>query len=226
MACPLPSVLVMTTTASPAAGGHLRRAAAPALLLNILAPLAAYELLTALGSSQLVALAVGSVFPAAGIAATALRTRRVDGTALVSLSAIVVGLAGGLLFHSAWFLLVQGAFLTGTIGVVFLASLAASRPLVFVIGRQLAAAAERPAFEGLWASPGHRAGMRRMTAIWGAALVVHAACVIALSFVLTPGAVMVASPLLAVVLIGPVGVWTVRRRAARMRSLDPAGRPS
>jgi len=189
----------------------LSRVAGPEILLGAVAPFATYQLATGLGASELSALAWGSVFPLAGIALGYARRRRFDAISATSLAAIAVGLLGALLLHSARFLLVKDSLVSATIGLVFLGSLLAARPLVFVIGR--ARYPERAAvFDARWAEPAFRRELRLMTAVWGGALLAEAATRFGLSLLIPPGALLAVSPLLTVVFLGAVGLWTVRRR--------------
>ena len=71
----------------------LRHAANPTLVFGIVAPFAVYELLHG-RTSEVTALAVGAVFPAAATLWTLVRTRRPDPIALLTLGGIVLGLVG------------------------------------------------------------------------------------------------------------------------------------
>ncbi len=184
----------------------------PGILLGVVAPFVVYQVATGLGASDLAALAWGAVFPLVGIAFGFARTRRIDAISAISLASIIVGLGGGLLLHSAEFLLVKDSLVTATIGLTFLGSLLASRPLIFTIGR--AQAPEKAeVFDRRWAEPAFRHALRRMTAVWGTALLVEATVRVVLSLLIPPGALLLASPLLAAAVIGPVAIWTARRRA-------------
>lgn len=198
----------------------LRHAANPTLLCGIVAPFAVYELLSGY-TSEVTALAVGALFPAGATLWTLVRTRRPDPIALMTLAGILVGLVGALLFASPLFLLLKESAVTGAIGLVFLGSLLAARPLTYVLGRSMMAttADERAAYATTWETPAVRAGHRRMTLQWGAALLADAALRTVLVFVLTPGTLLAISPLIAAATIGPVAIVTLRRRrraAARM----------
>jgi hypothetical protein len=192
-------------------GTVLSRIGSPEILLGAVAPFVTYQVATGLGASELSALAWGAVFPLAGIALGYARRRRFDVISAISLAAIAVGLGGALLLHSARFLLVKDSLVSATIGLAFLGSLLAARPLVFVIGR--AQSPGRAAvFDARWAEPAFRRELRLMTAVWGGVLLAEAATRVALSLVIPPGALLAISPLLAVVFLGSVGLWTVRRR--------------
>jgi intracellular septation protein A len=208
-----------TTPAGPAAKARalLKQ---PGILLGVAAPIVVYQVATTLGASDLTALAWGAVFPLAGIAVGFARTRRLDAVSAISLISIVVGLGGGLLLHSTEFLLVKDSLVTATIGLAFLGSLLAARPLIFTIGR--AQAPERAdVFDRRWAEPAFRHALRRMTSVWGIALLAEATARVILSLLLAPGVFLLVSPLLAAAVIGPVAIWTMRSRA-RMR--PPADR--
>ncbi len=182
------------------------------VLLGVVAPFAVYQVATSFGASDLAALAWGAVFPLIGIALGFARTRKLDAISAISLASIVVGLAGGLLLHSAEFLLVKDSLVTGTIGLVFLGSLLAERPLIFTIGRSQAPG-RADVFDRRWAEPAFRHALRRMTAIWGITLLAEATARVVLSLLVPPAVLLLVSPLLAAAVIGPVAIWTMRRRA-------------
>ena len=208
---PAPSVVDMPATTSTATSGAvLSRIGSPEILLGAVAPFVSYQVATWLGASELAALSWGAVFPLAGIALGFAR-RRFDVISATSLAAIVVGLGGALLLHSARFLLVKDSLVSATIGLAFLGSLLAARPLIFVIGRSRSP--ERAAvFDARWADPAFRRALRVMTAVWGGVLLAEAATRVALSLAIAPGALLAVSPLLTLVFLGAVGLWTVRRR--------------
>jgi intracellular septation protein A len=226
---PSPADPTTTTaaTATPLAVSPAAKARAllkqPGILLGVAAPFVVYQVATTLGVSDLAALAWGAVFPLAGIAVGLARTRRLDAISAISLISIVVGLVGGLVLHSAEFLLVKDSLVTATIGLAFLGSLLASRPLIFTIGR--AQAPERTdVFDRRWAEPAFRHALRSMTAVWGVTLLAEASARISLSLLIPHGVLLLVSPLLAAVFIGPVAIWTMRRRA-RLRSAAADRRP-
>ena len=170
----------MNATVRPLRATARAQLAGPGILLGVVAPFVVYQVATALGTSELTALAWGAVFPLAGIVVGLARRRRLDAISAISLVSIVVGLAGGLLLHSAQFLLVKDSLVTATIGLAFLGSLLAARPLIFVIGRAQSPG-KAAVFDARWAEPAFRRAIRRMTAVWGAALLGEAAARVVLS---------------------------------------------
>lgn len=193
--------------------GRVLRHLAPTLLFGLIAPIVAYDLLRG-HTSDVTALSVGAVFPAAATLWTLARTRRPDPVALLTLLGIVLGLAGALAFDDAVFLLLKESVVTGAFGLVFLGSLLAARPVTFALGRTMMATtpAEREAYDAIWDHPRVRAGHRRTTAEWGAAFLLDAGLRAVLAFVLAPGTLLVVSPLLAAAVLGPVALATLRRR--------------
>jgi hypothetical protein len=209
--------------ATPAQSGArrlLRHVVNPTVLLGVVAPIVAYDVLSG-HTSDVTALSIGAAFPAAATLWTLVRTRRPDPAALMTLTGIALGLVGALVFDSSLFLLLKDSAITGGFGVVFLGSLLAARPITFALGRTMIATtpAEREAYDATWDNPAVRAGHRRTTAQWGAAFLLDAGLRAVLAFVLAPGTLLVVSPLLAAAVLGPVALVTVRRRrraAARM----------
>ncbi len=204
-----------------AARRGLPRHLLPILTLDVAAPFACYQILTGNGVSELTALAVGSLFPLAGLLAGAVRARRLDAVAAITLTGTMVGLAGGLVLHSAQFLLVKDSIVTAGVGLAFLGSAWAGRPLIHLFARQMAAdAAARERVERLWAvEPGYRSLVSRMSVVWGTGLVLEACVRVGLSFLVAPAVLLVLSPVLAAVAFGGLGLWTHRRRAAARATL-------
>lgn len=197
-------------TASTTPTGLLRRVLHPTLLLNAVAPYAAYQVLTAHGVSEVAALSIASVFPLAALIREAVRARRLELIGLLSVASIAVGLLSGLVSHDPHVLLVKDSLVTGVLGLGFLGSLLAPRPLVFIFARQFSAAAE---LEQRWVhSAQFRARVRQMTVVWGIALLGEATLRVVLAFLISPATLLAISPLLAAAVIGPVAGWTYYRR--------------
>jgi hypothetical protein len=203
------------------------RHAAPTLVLGVIAPIVTYDLLSG-HTSDVTALSVGAAFPAAATLWSLARTRRADPVALMTLAGIVLGLVGALLFDSSMFLLLRESVVTGAFGLVFLGSLLAARPVTFAVARATMATtpAERSEFDAGWERPLVQAAHRRTTLEWGVAFLVEAAGRAVLAFVLTPGTLLLVSPLLTAAVLGPVALATVRRRrraVARLAAARAAG---
>jgi hypothetical protein len=145
------------------------------IAVNAVAPYATYLLLRHFGIETVHALAAGSVFPIAGIIAGFVRERRVQALGMIVLAATVASIAGALYLTSPFLVLAKGSLITGTVGLVFAASLFARRPLVFYLATMSADPDLRHEAEEQWQTmPVYRSLMRRITAVWAAALLIEA----------------------------------------------------
>jgi hypothetical protein len=113
---------------------------------------------------------------------------------------------------------------TGAFGAIFLGSLATARPLIFRLNQDLAAGdpAAQAANEALWELPAARHSFRLMTLVWGLGLVLEALARLVAVLTLPLATSAALSPVLAVVAIGGLLLWTVlyakARRAAAARA--------
>jgi len=212
--------------ASATKGTNVQPSAAPTLgsilpwrtlVLNIVAPLVTYQLATSHGATETQALLLAAVFPLASIAFGAVRTRALDPIGAISLVAIVLSGVATLFFSDPRILLAKDSLVTATIGLAFLASLLAPRPLIFILGRRFAATdpARSQRFDDLWQSPRARASLRLTTLVWGAGLLAEALIRAACALLLPAQVVLAISPLLSIGTIALLGLWTFRRYRGR-----------
>jgi hypothetical protein len=187
------------------------------LVLNIVAPLITYQLATSHGVDQTGALLLAAVFPFATIVIGAIRTRALDPIGALSLVAIVLSVAATLLFSDPRILLAKESLVTAAVGLAFLGSLLAPRPLIFVLGRRFAAAdpARLQRFDDLWENPRARANVRLATIVWGVGLLTEAMARAACAVLLPAQVVLAISPLLAIGTLALLGLWTFRRYRGR-----------
>ena len=206
-------------TATPASRPTARPAAATSpraviidLLLNVAAPYGAYAVLKSHGNSEVAALVWSASVPAAvAIASLAIR-RRINGLSLLVLAATAASLSATVLSGSAWFALIQPSFVTGLLALVFLASLALERPILFYLARDTTCptAEEARAFEDNWQRPNFRTAMRRLTLVWAAFLGGEALLRVALAAIWPDETVIAASQLLWIVLPILLVRWSVK----------------
>jgi hypothetical protein len=227
------SALELFDTDSQPGQGMSLRTQLPSLLVNAVAPVVAYQVLTNLGVSSMLALASSAIFPVLGTGWSFARTRRPDIIGVVSLTFILVGVAASLVSGDPWFVLVKDSLMTGLLGLLCLGSLVlVPRPLMFYFGRQFSSGgdpARAAAFDSMWQSPRFRAAIRLMTIVWGVGYVTEALVRVGLSFFLSIPLFLVISPLLAFgVTIGLIS-WTltyartrIRRRAAELSATGGA----
>lgn len=149
-----------------------------------------------------------------------MRFRRLGPLGLLVLGTIIVGVAGSLVSGDPVFALVKESFVTAALAAAFLGSLAAPRPLIFVLGRHFATGndpAQVARWEARWQLPAFRAVMRRMTMVWGFGYLLDAGARAIIAVYLAPQIAVVASPLLAVGVTIALILWTswYARLAAR-----------
>jgi hypothetical protein len=193
------------------------------LFVNVALPLIVVQLLLHYGTSAVTALAVAAVFPFAEGVRGLVRSRRFDPLAVLSLIAIVAGLATSAVSGNPAFALAKDSLFTGVFGVVFLGSLAAPRPIIFQLGRQYTAGndpAAIAAWDARWERPLFRRTIRLMTGVWGGALLLEAFLRVIAAFTLTVATASLVSHLLQIIVIVGLILWTngyiriVRRRVA------------
>jgi hypothetical protein len=158
--------------------GVALRAVVPVLVRDVVLPYALYYFLHRRGMANVPALAAGGAVNVFFTIVGLIRTRRVQLLGLIVLATFVLGIAASFLTGDARFALAKDSVLTGGVGIVFLLSLLAARPVMYLMIRQMltegdpARAAE---LDRRWdSSPGFRSRQRLMTGVWGAGLLADA----------------------------------------------------
>jgi hypothetical protein len=159
-----------------------------AVIVDMVAPIAAYYGIRAAGGSLWLALAAGGVLPVISTLAALLGGKRIDPAGLVMVAALTVSAALSVVTGSPRALLVRDGLVTaGWAGYMYL-SLLASRPVTFTVTRPLLEGRRvfdysfgrwaRPAdvsWDELWDRlPSFRRIWRVCTVIWGTALLADA----------------------------------------------------
>ena len=192
--------------------------------LSLVIPLIVIQVLLHLGAAPLIAIAAATVFPLGEMIYEAVTVKRIGLIAIVSLAGIVTGFGLAFATGNAVFALLKDSLLTTVFGLLFLGSLATSRPLIYRLNLDLAGndAAARAAAEALWERPAAQRTFRLITLVWGCGLVLEAAARVVAALTLPLATATSLSPIIAVVCIGGILVWTVRyaraRQAAAARS--------
>jgi len=159
------------------------------LLVDLVLPTALYYGLRADGVDQVAALLIAGAPPALRVGLVFARTRQIDTMGAVVLAALALTTLSSLVTGDPRTLLVRNAILGVPFGLWMLASLFASRPLTYELAKGLLPGKER-AFEQEWiARPGLRRVWRRLTVLWGCALLTHAAASVAMAATLAVDAV-------------------------------------
>jgi intracellular septation protein A len=188
--------------------------------VSILAPIATYQIAVSNGFTELQALLLTSVIPLANAAWILFRRRKLDPLNSTLLAAIVVGGAISVLVNDPRVLLVKDSIVTGAIGLAFLVTLLTSRPLLVSFASALSG--DDP--ERLQ-TPLVRPIIRRLSVVWGLALLAEAVVRVALSFILVPTQLMAVSPVLAIGVFGGLAVWTLRERRLARVAIQAASAP-
>jgi hypothetical protein len=179
--------------------GHPMRA----LVVDMVAPIAAFYGIRAAGGSLWLALAAGAVLPVISTLAGLLADRRIDVAGLVMVAALTASAVFSLITGSPRALLARDGLVTaGWAGYMYL-SMLASRPVTFTVTRPLLEG--RRVFDysfGRWAKPADvswdelwdrlpsfRRIWRVCTVIWGTALLADAVIRVVVAYELPVGAV-------------------------------------
>lgn len=142
----------------------------PTLIVDGLCPFLTYELLRKYsGVSEVMALGLGAIFPAAKGLIDVTRRKHVDIIGAIVLVGIVVSIVSLTVSASPRLFLIRESFVTGALGLLALTSFAWKRPMLFYVGRQFSTGNDPVAlarFNGLWAHPEARHVFRVQTAVW------------------------------------------------------------
>jgi hypothetical protein len=193
------------------------------LAINVGLPFVIVQVLLRRGTPPVTALAIAAIIPFADGLVGLVRQRRFDPIAVLSLLAIIVGIGTSGLSGNPAFAVAKESLFTGVFGIVFLASLWAKRPMIFTLGKQFSTGGDPAAiaaWNARWENPGFRRVIRLITVVWGGAFLVEAVARVIVAFTLPVSLSTVVSPLLGVVVIAGLIVWTtayirdIRRRLA------------
>lgn len=180
-------------------------------VLDIAAPIVIYDVATDAGVGEVPALLLGAIGPVLSSVLSVAFRRRVDEFSVFIITVIVIGALTSLLFDDPRLLLLKESALTGLIGLVFLGSLLARRPVMFYFGRRFATNGdpERLAWwEGLWQFEGFRRTQRGMTVMWGLGLLGEAVLRGVLTFLLPVATMVVVNAVVPAVVITALVVAT------------------
>jgi len=177
------------------------------LLWDVGVPLVGYYVLHALGASDWVALLVATVAAGLRLVWVAVRTREVTWFAAVMLAVFGLGLALAFVGGDARFLLIKDSFGTALVGLVFLASLFAGKPLTLSAFQTSQPHRAREMEEYYRTLPPVRRTFRVSAVVWGVGLLLEATVRIPLVYLL-PIDVMVglSTAMMVTVLVG-LAIW-------------------
>ncbi|TPW31770.1 hypothetical protein FJU08_08500 [Martelella alba] len=190
------------------------------IIFGALLPYLTFVLGQHFGLSIVHALALGSLFPIATIMVSYFVSRRIAAVSIITLSATLASLAGSLWFNSAYLALLKNSLITGLIGLVFLGSLFAPRPLIFFLAAE-GNREKQEKYEGFWQTrPGFRRTMREMTGIWAAALLGEAILRAVLIPLLPINIFLVVSEVMWIAVFAGMMTWSIRYGKRRSKQLE------
>lgn len=186
---------------------------APGVIGGAVIPLAVYYSVRHHVHGDATALMIAGAPAAAWVTFEWARKRRLDPIGCITLFGFVAGVAASfLLGGSAFVLKVRDSAFTCLFGLVCLASLTRSKPLMFFVGRALSAG-DNPekvqAYEDLWTMPTAPRTFRVITVVWGFGLLAEGSARVVLAALLPTGTFLAVSPVLAAVMIGGMFAFTV-----------------
>ncbi|WP_018503198.1 VC0807 family protein [Parafrankia discariae] len=177
-----------------------------AIAVDLVVPVAAYYLLRGVGCAPGPALLLASVPTAVFGLHQIVRHRRVDALAAFVLAVLAGSVLISAITGSPRFLLAKGAFFTAAIGLVFLGSFLARRPLAFVLARDMlgrtpwGARFDVGSWDVHWAGDAvFRRAWRFATGLWAAGMLADAAVRLAMALTLPVDAVPALGSALSVV---------------------------
>jgi hypothetical protein len=221
-----------TAGTKPEIAGRLR-SIAKIVILDIAAPLIAYNLLRSAGMSTVTALVLSGAFPALGVAIGVIQHRRLDVVGALVLAGILAGTVLGLISHSTRLVLTEGSVPTVIFGVACLGSLRTRRPLMYglsveFIGPDTAKGRE---MISLWRYEGFRHIFRIITAVWGVGFLLEAALRVAIVYNTSTSTALSLSKVTPYIWAGVFTAWTVAygryqgKKGQRMMAAAGAGGP-
>ncbi len=204
--------------------GPDRRALIRDIGINAVLPYATYLALTAYGVATVPALVAGAIFPTGAILFSAIRERRVQAIGVIVLVATAASVASALWFTSPFLALARGALMTSLIGIAFLGSLLAPRPLIYSLANAAQDPAARAETEAEWVEdPLYRRMMRRLTWVWGLAMLVQAGLSLALIATLPVVVVMPVNEVFFWCFFGAMMAWSWRYGRKVMEAGEAGG---
>ena len=197
-------------------------------VLDVAAPIVVYDVASGAGLGDVPALLLAGIGPLLNAVISVVVRGRVDEFSAFILTIIVVGTVTSLLFSDPRLLLLKESAVTGILGLLFLASVPTSRPVMFLFGRRFATGGdpERVAWwNGLWQYPLFRRTQRLMTTMWGLGLFGEAVVRVVLTFRLPVATMVVVNAVVPPVVLGVLIIATVvwGKRAGKAGEARAAG---
>lgn len=192
------------------------------IVVNAVLPYATYLLLTWYGVATVPALVSGAIFPLTATVVGMVRSRRVEALGIIVLVATAASVVGALWFTSPYLVLVKGSLISGFIGIIFLGSLAARRPLIYYAALAGQDAETRQEAETSWQSePKYRRLMRRLTLVWGIGMMCEAGLRVMLIPYVPIAIFLPMSEVMWFSFFGLMMLWSWRYGSRLMEAMEP-----
>jgi hypothetical protein len=187
------------------------------LAWDVGAPLVGYYALHLLGASDWVALLVATLAAGVRLVWVALRSRQVTWFAAVMLVVFGLGLALAFVGGDPRFLLLKDSFGTGLVGLVFLASVVAGKPLTLSAFQTWQPHRAREMDEHYRTIPLVRRSFKLSSVVWGVGLLIEAAVRVPLIYALPVDVMVGVSTAMMVTAIVGLAAWNAAYGARTAR---------
>ncbi|MEU4424466.1 VC0807 family protein [Actinoplanes sp. NPDC024001] len=154
-----------------------------AIALDVVLPLAIYYVARAIGADPWLAVVVAALSPAANVALTWSRSRRLDPTGVFVIGALVLSLVVALFTGDERALMARESWITAAIGLWIIGSLATSRPFLLDVARKTSPPQMTHRYDQLWEGNAvFRRWMTLASIVWGLAFLIDAIARVVLAY--------------------------------------------
>lgn len=181
------------------------------IVLNGLIPMVIYSLMKQ-HFPELTSLITATCVPLLYNLYSLLKVKKLDAFAMFMLIGFTLGILALFLGGDERIILLRESFVTGIMGILFLATLLLPKPIIYYFAIKFTAEGNperKLIFENGWKYSYFRFAFRIMTTVWGLASICEAAIKTYLVFHLSIIAFMAASQFVFYGIIGPTIIWTI-----------------
>lgn len=205
--------------------GMTRDFAGDIVVSGVLPWLAVY-ILERYGVGVVAALTAATVFPLAHGTFSLVRRHRLDAIGTINLTFLVASIGVTFVTGDVHVILLRGALLTFAFSLLCLGSLAAPRPLMFYIGRQMSTRDDpvrEAAWNARWQYPGFRRVMRLITLVWGLGYLFEVIVRVLIAYRFAPLVSLALAPVVTYGVLVLLIVWTIAYGGAMRRKYAAYG---
>jgi hypothetical protein len=206
---------------------QLRTAMLPDLLISLVGPVLIYRVaVSSLPATE--ALLLAGVLPLIRVGIGLIRSHRLNLIGVLSLLTVALKTLLALVLKDTRLILVSDSLITAVYGILLLASLRTSSPLLMRLIESVlvnAPSTQSQPFQQRASQPGTRSVLTIVTAVWGIGLLLECGVQVLLALTLTVEQVLLISPIVRYGVLAILLLWAIffaRRRRSR-RSSTPEG---